>query len=42
MAAKGYPGSYKKGTAINGLDKISCAKVSWWWQWPHKSVELGD
>jgi phosphoribosylamine-glycine ligase len=28
MAAKGYPGSYKKGTPIRSLDKVTGAKVS--------------
>ena len=28
MAAKGYPGSYKKGSVIRDLDKVSTAKVS--------------
>ncbi|KAL3155573.1 Phosphoribosylamine--glycine ligase, chloroplastic [Trebouxia sp. C0009 RCD-2024] len=27
MAAKGYPGSYKKGSIIRGLDRVSTAKV---------------
>lgn len=27
MAAKGYPGSYQKGSIIQGLDKVSTAKV---------------
>lgn len=27
MAAKGYPGSYKKGTAIKGIEKVTSAKV---------------
>ena len=27
MAAKGYPGNYQKGTIINGLDRVSTAKV---------------
>ncbi len=27
MAAKGYPGSYEKGSIIQGLDKVSTAKV---------------
>jgi phosphoribosylamine--glycine ligase len=27
MAAKGYPGEYKKGTVIRGLDKVKTAKV---------------
>ena len=27
MAAKGYPGSYKKGTLIKGLDGVQGAKV---------------
>lgn len=27
MAANGYPGSYKKGTAINNTDKVTAAKV---------------
>lgn len=27
MAAKGYPGSYSKGSVIRGLDKVATAKV---------------
>ncbi len=27
MAAKGYPGSYEKGSIIKDLDKVSTAKV---------------
>jgi hypothetical protein len=27
MAAKGYPGSYQKGTVIRGLDQVKTAKV---------------
>lgn len=27
MAAKGYPGSYQKGTVIASLEKVSTAKV---------------
>jgi len=27
MAAKGYPGSYQKGSIIQGLNKVSTAKV---------------
>lgn len=27
MAANGYPGSYKKGTVIRNLDKVTTAKV---------------
>lgn len=27
MAAKGYPGGYKKGSVIRGLDNVSTAKV---------------
>lgn len=27
MAAKGYPGAYKKGTVIRGLDHVTNAKV---------------
>ncbi len=27
MAAKGYPGSYQKGTVIRNLDKVTTAKV---------------
>lgn len=27
MAAKGYPGAYKKGTVIRGLEKVKTAKV---------------
>lgn len=27
MAAKGYPGSYKKGSVIGGLDSLNPAKV---------------
>ncbi len=27
MAAKGYPGDYKKGTVIRGLDLVTGAKV---------------
>ena len=27
MAAAGYPGSYKKGSVIRGLDSVSTAKV---------------
>lgn len=30
MAAKGYPGSYKKGSLIRGLDDVTDAKVSGW------------
>ena len=28
MAAKGYPGSYRKGSVIRNLDKVSTAKAS--------------
>ena len=27
MAAKGYPGSYQKGTVISNLDRVTTAKV---------------
>lgn len=27
MAAKGYPGAYKKGTPIRGLERVTTAKV---------------
>ena len=28
MAAKGYPGSYQKGTVISNLDRVTTAKVA--------------
>jgi phosphoribosylamine--glycine ligase len=28
MAAKGYPGEFRKGTVIRGLDAVTGAKVS--------------
>ncbi len=34
MAAEGYPGSYKKGTPINGLEAVKNAKV-------HRFREVG-
>jgi len=31
MAANGYPGAYKKGTVIRGLEKVKTAKVRGGW-----------
>lgn len=31
MAAKGYPGNYKKGTPIRGLERATTAKVEVFW-----------